>query len=174
MRAKTIKLIINKTAKKIGKKTIKNESKIENILTTLARNSTFKDFSLLYQTGSAVGGLLIAIFIKDNLSTMDQVETLSNKVDQLSNKITEAFKNQGLIPQEGEIITDVVESVNTSNELEELDQKNQKLKKELTNKSTIIRNQQIGLISLTTLVFVAFLFRPSKALEIIETITKDN
>jgi L-lysine 2,3-aminomutase len=65
----------------------------------------------------------------------------------------------------------VVESVNNSNELE---QENKKLKKNLSDKNTPIRNQQIGLIGVTALLFAAFLFRPSKVLEIIETITNDN
>ena len=65
----------------------------------------------------------------------------------------------------------MVESVNDSNELE---QENQKLKKDLSDRSTTIRNQQIGLMGVTALLFTAFLFRPSKTLEIIETITNEN
>ena len=65
----------------------------------------------------------------------------------------------------------MIESVNSSNELE---QENKKLKKGLSDKNTTIRNQQIDLIVATALLFAAFLFRLSKALEIIETIANDN
>jgi hypothetical protein len=198
MRTRTIKLIIDKTSKKIARETLRNDNKIKDLLRTIARDPDFKDYALLFSTGSAVGGLLVTIFIKNNLATSDQVEALSNKLDKtdqkidelsninatrsldrqdeagverLSNKIVESLKNQGLIPQEGKIKTDVVESVNNSNELE---QENKKLKKDLSDKNTTIRNQQIGLIGVTALLFAAFLFRPSKALEIIETITNDN
>jgi hypothetical protein len=64
-----------------------------------------------------------------------------------------------------------VESVSNSNELE---QENKKLKKDLSDKNTTIRNQQISLIGVTALLFAAFLFRSSKAVEIIETIINDN
>ena len=67
----------------------------------------------------------------------------------------------------------MVESEDNSNELE-VEQENIKLKKDLSDKNTTIRNQRIGLIGVTALLFAAFLFRPSKALEIIETITNDN
>ena len=111
----------------------------------------------------------------DELSNINAARSLDSQdeagVERLSNKIVESLKNQGLISQEGEIKTDVVESVNDSNELE---QENQKLKKDLSDRSTTIRNQQIGLIGVTALLFAAFLFRPSKALEIIETIINDN
>jgi len=195
MRTRTLKLIIDKTSKKIARETLKNDTKIKDLLKTIARDPDFKDYALLFSTGSAVGGLLVTIFIKNNLATSDQVEALSNTMDQkidelsninaarsldsqdeagierLSNKIVEYLKNQGLILQEGEIKTDVVESINNSNELE---QENKKLKKDLSDKNTTIRNQQIGLIGVTALLFAAFLFRPSKALEIIETLTNDN
>lgn len=90
--------------------------------------------------------------------------------EKISNRIIESLKNKGLIPQEGEIKTDVIESVNN---IDDLEQENRKLKKDLSEKNSTIRNQQIGLIGVAALL-LAFLLRPSKALEIIETITKDD
>ena len=109
MRTRTLKLIIDKTFKKIAREIFKNDTKIKDLLKTIARDTDFKDYALLFSTGSAVGGLLVTIFIKNNLATSDQVEA---GIERLFNKIVEYLKNQGLIPQEEEIKTDVVESVN--------------------------------------------------------------
>ena len=95
-------------------------------------------------------------------------------IERFSNKIVESLKNQRLIPQEGKIKTDMVESVRSSNELEE---ENKQLKKDLSDKNTTIRSirkQQMGILGLTALLVTIFLFRPSKALEIIEALTDDN
>jgi hypothetical protein len=48
-----------------------------------------------------------------------------------------------------------------------------KLKKELSDRDITIRNQKIGMVSAAVL-FVAILLRPSKAYELIKTITNDN
>jgi hypothetical protein len=80
MRTRTIKLIIDKTSKKIAREILRNNNKIKDLLRTIARDPDFKDYALLFSTSSAVGGgLLVTIFIKNNLATSDQVEALSNK-----------------------------------------------------------------------------------------------
>ena len=89
MRTKTIKLIIDKTSKKIARETLRNDDKIKDLLKTIARDLKFKDYALLFSTGSAVCELLVTIFIKNNLATIDQVEALSNKLDKTDQKIDE-------------------------------------------------------------------------------------
>lgn len=161
---------MDKTSKKLAKETLRNETKIKDLLRAVARDPDFKDYALLYSTGSSVCGLLITIFIKSHLS--DQIETISNKIDHMdqkieditaaksldsedeegierfSNKIVESFKKQGLIPQEGEIKTDIVESsVSSGNELEE---QNKQLKKncmiKITQFVTFVSNKWVSLV----------------------------
>jgi hypothetical protein len=63
--------------------------KLRSYLELIARDRDFKDFALLFSTGTAIGGALVTIFIKNHIATATQVQDLSDnfdkKLQQLSN-----------------------------------------------------------------------------------------
>jgi len=176
MKTKAIKLILNKSLKKTSlkeaKKVLRDNNQLTKFLRTVARDRDFKDFAILISTSSILGGALLQIFIKNDVPTFEQVQDLSDKVDNLNTKlekltntspdrsldsrdeqkldslikkIIKIFEGKGIIVQDGNIETSIIESDIDTSEKEQLENENTKLKKQIADRETTIRKQQIGM-----------------------------
>ena len=196
---KAIKYIVAKTAKKQGRATLKSQSPFKEMLQNIANDPEFRNYSVLLSTGSVVGGVIFTVMIRtpapvpaEQIQEMvtEAVKTEFEKhkeeidrkmdegIDKVFQKITEQMKPKGLVPQEGDIDTAVVETdsntatMETDSSKTEIENENKKLKKDLEAKNSTIQTQQFCLLGAVVLL-AAFLFRPSKAMEMLEDILNE-
>jgi hypothetical protein len=107
---------------------LKNETHIENLkikINNLVQNQTFKNFKVIVETGTAVSGLIVVITQFYNpVASVSDINELKQNMNELKQLIEEKVTNDGF--QTEDVNTDVVESVNNRNDL---DNENKKTKK---------------------------------------------
>ena len=151
---KAIKLTMDK-ASKIAKDIFKNEKKLESLkqkLTDTLRSDMFQNYKIAFETGAAVGGVIM--FIEYYLDPPAKQGALDAKIDELFEKLQKEIENQGLKSEEVKV--EVVQENDLMERIKELEQESQAKQKIIDNNKRAFETlKNIAIVTLGIIVFFA-------------------
>jgi len=169
---KAIKITMDK-ASKVAKDTFKNPEKLKILKEKLSRtvnSQNFKDLKIIFETGAAVGGVIMVLehYYNPPLQA-DQIEEfrkkLEEKIDSKIEEIKSEILNDGLKAQQ--IETETIQKNDLTEKIKNLELENKKNKKIIENNQKTLKTVT-GVATAAMLLLLISIIKPTRAFEIIE------
>lgn len=136
--SKAIKITMDKTSK-LAKDTFKNPEKLKILKKKLSKtvnSQDFKDLKLIFETGAAVGGLIMVFeYYYSPPAQVSQIEelkkSLEEKIDSKMEEVKNDLLNDGLKTQE--VKTETIQKEDIMEKLKNLELENAKNRKTIEN-----------------------------------------
>ena len=165
-------------ASKVAKDTFKNPVKKEMLkkkLSKVVNSQDFKDLEIIFETGAAVGGIIMVFeYYYNSPAQANQIEeikkSLEDKIEEKIEEIKIEIKRDGL--KTHEIETETIQKEDIMERLKKLELENAKNKEIIENKQRTL-NTVKSVAAAAVILLIASIIKPSKAFEIIEEVLKN-